>query len=102
MTTTINLTTHSWPVLVTVTSKYGDNEPVIETKTIDPNTPVTTFHISDSTTLTFNELPIPARIEPTTEEMHAAAADADDIPDIAEDDTNFDDDEGDADDTLKA
>jgi len=91
MTTTITISTHSWPVKVETTDRYGNNEPVTEMTTVEPNSSATVY-IYQQRTVTFTELSLPDQTTPTTEELRAAAVDAGEMTE----------DEGDAGDTLKA
>ena len=69
MTTTVTLKTHSWPVLVTTVDIYerdqttGDSKQSVltETTTVETVPPETerSFHITNSRSVSFDELPIP-------------------------------------------
>jgi hypothetical protein len=56
MTTTVKLITHDWPVEVTTTDKYGDQPATVTTSRVEPHSE-TDFHITDTRSLQFAELP---------------------------------------------
>jgi hypothetical protein len=61
MTTTVTITTHSWPVEVTTTDDYDLESGHVyhaATSTMGPNSSQT-FHLSSTRSLSFRELPIP-------------------------------------------
>ena len=60
MTTTVTVKTHSWPVDVTTTTSYpGSRSHVIKPVTVEPESH-RDFYVSDSVTITLQELPLPA------------------------------------------
>lgn len=61
MTTTVTITTHSWPVEVTTTDDYeggGARVYTATTTTLGPNSSGT-FHLTSTRSIAFRELPIP-------------------------------------------
>lgn len=73
MTTNVTVKTHSWPVRVTTTDRYSHNKicgdvdqrVVTETTTVEtvPANSERTFYITDSRSVAFDELPLPAADE---------------------------------------
>lgn len=65
MTTTVTVKTHSWPVGVVTTDdhKHGDFEHHGVTKEVVPPNSEKHFHLSDTRSIAFFELPIPDQAE---------------------------------------
>lgn len=61
MTTTVTITTHSWPVEVTTTDDYEHGDVRTYTATTTTLAPQSsgTFHLSSTRSMAFRELPIP-------------------------------------------
>ncbi len=57
MTTTVILKTHSWPVDVTTTDRYGRSM-TTTVETVEPNSE-RQFYLSDTRQVMFTELPMP-------------------------------------------
>lgn len=80
MTTTVILKTHNWPVQVTTTDvqdyEHGGKRVVGETTTteeVPPNSEAT-FHITNTRSIAFDELPIPPQPIPAEKQVEEAAA----------------------------
>jgi hypothetical protein len=61
MTTTVTITTHSWPVEVTTTDDYDSGAAHTYTATTHtlPANSSGTFHLTSTRSMSFRELPIP-------------------------------------------
>jgi hypothetical protein len=67
MTTTVTLKTHDWPVDVTTTDNYeAGRHLTTKVETVEPHTE-RQFHITDSRSIMFAELPLPPRADTDTE-----------------------------------
>lgn len=70
MTTTVTITTHSWPVEVTTTDDYESGEARIYTATTHtlPANSSGTFYLTSTRSMAFRELPIPHEDAAPTDE----------------------------------
>ncbi len=83
MTTTVTLETHGWPVEVVSTSEHyhhsdqSHSEGIQSTTTFVPKNTKRSFHITDTTTLVFRELPADAEgLGPNPRAVGSVCADA--------------------------
>jgi hypothetical protein len=78
MTTTITITTHSWPVEVTTTDDYDSAGAHVYTATTHtlPANSAGTFHLSSTRSMSFRELPIPHEDAGAVDEPLSAASES--------------------------
>lgn len=81
MTTTITVTTHSWPVKVVTIDDFTSAHAGIERRSVTETTEVVppnseqSFHITDTRSIAFEELPAPEAAQPIVTDVERLARD---------------------------